>query len=68
MISDSDGSSDNDVEDPVAYRTTTFNDRYAIFMAVRSIMANGREKMKFTKSWPCNSDSAVLQFRDNGPS
>jgi hypothetical protein len=46
MSSDEDTASDNDVEDPRGYRTTTFADRHVIFMTCRdlSIMLNGRIK------------------------
>jgi hypothetical protein len=41
---DEDMASDNDVEDERLYRTTTFADRYAIFMTCKSTMVNGHLK------------------------
>jgi hypothetical protein len=44
MISDEDSDNGDVAEGSASYRTTTFADRYAIFMAVRSTMVNGRVK------------------------
>jgi hypothetical protein len=43
-MSDEDTASANDVEDKRLYRTTTFADRYAIFMTCKATMVNGHLK------------------------
>jgi DNA-binding transcriptional regulator YdaS (Cro superfamily) len=44
MNSDGNTDSEDDVEDPRRYRSTTMDERYAIFLTVRTTMVDGRVK------------------------
>jgi hypothetical protein len=53
MNSDSDSDNDDPVEDPRHHRTTTMAERHALFLTIRSTMANGRVKKGIQKELAC---------------